>query len=97
MHVRVKATNTSNRPVGRVGRVLAPGETVEWNVPEGRLREVTACVHLDVEILEEPSPPEDEDEEEIIFEDDEFVCEECGRVFDSERGLQVHGRVHEDE
>lgn len=34
---------------------------------------------------------------EVKAPEETFVCEECGREFDSKRGLSIHMNVHEEE
>lgn len=37
------------------------------------------------------------EEDKATQEEEVFKCEECGREFDSARGLAVHSRVHDEE
>lgn len=45
---------------------------------------------------DEPEETEDADDDSDEEDEEGYVCDECGREFDSQRGLSVHQATHED-
>lgn len=82
--IKVTVKNTTDRRIGRAGKVFQPNSIITTLITEYGYAEMKACRGLQVKVVKEKEP-------QLRL----HTCELCGFVAKTEAGLKSHQRSHE--